>query len=58
MNTEKTEWVGYAEECVRLAALTNDAGIREQLMEMAHEWLAVAKAGSDARPMEQVGNLT
>jgi hypothetical protein len=31
----------YARECVRLANLTSDANIRDQLMQMAREWMAV-----------------
>jgi hypothetical protein len=32
---------GYARECVRLANLTSDPNIRDQLMQMAREWMAV-----------------
>ena len=32
----------YARECVRLAHVTSDAQIREQLLEMAREWMAAA----------------
>ena len=31
-----------ARECVRLAGLVEDAQIREQLLNMAREWMAVA----------------
>jgi NADH:ubiquinone oxidoreductase subunit D len=41
MATDK-ECVGYARECVRLARLTQDQRIREQLLNMAREWMAVA----------------
>ena len=32
----------YARECVRLATLTPDPQLRQALMEMAREWMAVA----------------
>ena len=32
----------YARECVRLAHVTSDPQIREQLFEMAREWMAAA----------------
>jgi hypothetical protein len=31
----------YARECVRLAGLTEDPQLREALMQMAREWMAV-----------------
>jgi hypothetical protein len=34
--------VGYARECVRLAGLTKDPQVQEQLLNMAREWMAVA----------------
>jgi NADH:ubiquinone oxidoreductase subunit D len=36
------ECVGYARECVRLAELTTDSNIRDQLLKMAREWMATA----------------
>jgi hypothetical protein len=36
------ECVGYSRECVRLAGLTTDSKIREQLLRMAREWMATA----------------
>ena len=33
---------GYARECVRLAGLANDQQLRDQLLDMAREWMAVA----------------
>jgi hypothetical protein len=36
------ELEGYARECVRLAGLTEDASIREQLLAMAREWMQMA----------------
>jgi hypothetical protein len=41
MATDK-ECEGYAHECVRLAGLTDDPEIREQLFQMAREWMAQA----------------
>jgi hypothetical protein len=41
MTTDK-ECTEYARECVRLAALTDDQQIREQLLSMAREWMATA----------------
>jgi hypothetical protein len=41
MATDK-ECEGYAQECVRLAGLTDDPEIREQLFQMAREWMAEA----------------
>jgi hypothetical protein len=38
----------YARDCVRLAQLTEDQEIREQLMKMAREWMAAAM-GEDVR---------
>ena len=36
------ECVDYARECVRLAGLTADQEIRDQLLNMAREWMAAA----------------
>jgi hypothetical protein len=36
------EMESYARECVRLAQLTDDPNIREQLRQMAREWMATA----------------
>ena len=33
---------GYARDCVWLAELTDDPEIREQLFQMAREWIAAA----------------
>ena len=32
----------YARECVRLAQLADDQQVREQLLQMAREWMAAA----------------
>jgi hypothetical protein len=34
------ECVGYARECVRLAGLCTDQEVRDQLLEMARNWMA------------------
>jgi hypothetical protein len=36
------ECVDYARECARLAGLTADQEIRDQLLNMAREWMAAA----------------
>jgi hypothetical protein len=36
------EMQGYARECVRLSKQTDNPRIREQLQQMAREWIAVA----------------
>jgi hypothetical protein len=43
-----TECVDYARECVRLAGLTKDPQLREQLLNLAREWMADAmQEGTD-----------
>jgi hypothetical protein len=42
MTTTDDECVGYARECVRLAGLTDNPELREQLLNMAREWMATA----------------
>ena len=41
MTTDK-ECMEYARECVRLAGLTDDQQIRDQLLNMAREWMGAA----------------
>jgi hypothetical protein len=41
MGTNK-EMEGYARECVRLAGLTDDPALREELMKMARLWMEAA----------------
>jgi hypothetical protein len=36
------ECVDYARECVRLVGLTTDQEIRDQLLNMAREWMGAA----------------
>jgi hypothetical protein len=42
------ECAGYARECVRLAALTTDPQLREELLKIAREWMAMARQGPPA----------
>jgi hypothetical protein len=36
------ECMDYARECVRLAGLTKDPELREHLLSLAREWMAMA----------------
>ena len=36
------EYVAYARDCERLARLASDLIVREQLLQMAREWMAAA----------------
>jgi hypothetical protein len=40
------ECVGYARECVRLAGLATDQELREQLLQMARNWMAEASTSA------------
>jgi hypothetical protein len=48
MNTDR-KCVDYARDCVRLAQLTEDQQIRDELMNMARDWMAQA-IDEDKRP--------
>ena len=41
-STPDDDCIGYARECVRLAGLTKDPELRDQLLNMAREWMATA----------------
>jgi hypothetical protein len=41
-STPDDDCIGYARECVRLAGLTEDPQLRDQLLNMAREWMATA----------------
>ena len=41
-STSDRQCVGYARECVRLAGLSKDTEIRDQLLGMARDWMATA----------------
>lgn len=51
-NDNENESDGYARECVRLAELTFEQQIRDILLDMAHEWMAVAM-DERAEPMKR-----
>ena len=56
------ECVGYARECVRLAGLATDQELREQLLQMARNWMAEAmhercKDAVALKPASSVGAL-
>jgi hypothetical protein len=40
MATDEDDCVSYACECVRLAGLTDDEVIREELLKLARYWIA------------------
>ena len=46
MATDK-ESMAYARECVRLAGLTDEPEIRDQLFALAREWMAAAMHDRD-----------
>ena len=39
----------YADECVRLAALTDQMTVRDQLVELAQSWLVAARQTESAQ---------
>jgi hypothetical protein len=43
------ECMSHARECVRLAGLTENKTIRDQLLDMAQRWTAAAQSQRDAR---------
>lgn len=49
------ECVEYARECVRLAGLVENPELRERLLNMAREWMAVAmheRQTPEAKPLK------
>ena len=49
------ECVEYARECVRLAGLVEEPELRERLLSMAREWMAVAmheQQTPEAKPLK------
>ena len=47
------ECMGYADECVRLAAMTDDTIVRDQIMALALDWVGNAHAhNGDKRVIE------
>jgi hypothetical protein len=48
------ECVGYAQECVRLAGLAEgNPELRERLLNMAREWMAMAMHEQEMRDLKQ-----
>ena len=50
--------VQYARDCVRLAQTADDPQLREQLLQMAREWMAVAMKETKARDRKAAGART
>jgi hypothetical protein len=50
MATDK-ELEQYAQDCIRLAGMTDDPSIREPLLKMARDWLEVARAEQQQKPL-------
>ena len=48
-------YMAHARECVRLAGLTDDLKVRDQLIDLARGWMAAAlrERRSDARVLTQ-----
>ena len=42
------EMEGYARECVRLAGLSDNPDLREELLQLAREWMAASMGERDA----------
>jgi hypothetical protein len=45
----------YAQDCIRLASLTSDAGMKEELVKMAGQWMAAA---SDSKQRQTPGQIS
>ena len=45
------ELEGYAQDCIRLADMTDDPAIREPLLKMARDWMEVARAEQQQEPL-------
>jgi hypothetical protein len=56
------EYTDYATECIRLAGLTDDLEVRDQLVELAGRYLADARArykqSDNVIPLRASANLT
>lgn len=50
-STPDDDCIGYARECVRLAGLTQDPELRDQLLNMAREWMATAMHEAKPKPL-------
>ena len=45
---------GYAQDCIRLARLTPDPEIRDELMKLAAQWTAAATGGKQRQTRTQI----
>jgi hypothetical protein len=51
----RDKWMeGYAQDCIRLARLTPDAGIQEELVKMAGQWMAAARGSKQRQTTSQI----
>jgi len=44
--------MGHAHECVRLAGLTGDLTVRDQILDLARGWIRIALHARDSRVVE------
>jgi hypothetical protein len=51
------ECMRHADECVRLAGLTHDLSVRNQLLELAQDWIAAAQRERPRSDDAQVGPI-
>ena len=49
MAADEDDCVSYACECVRLAGLTDDEVIREELLKLARHWIAARRSITTTR---------
>jgi hypothetical protein len=47
--TSYEECMDHAQECVRLAGLTSDLTVRDQILELARGWLRIALRARDGK---------
>lgn len=50
--TSYEECMGHAQECVRLAGLTDDLTVRDQILDLARGWIRIALHARDSRVVE------
>jgi hypothetical protein len=56
LNSDK-EYMCHAAECVRLAVLTDDLNVRDQLVELAKDWISAAQRQRPRGDDERVATL-
>jgi hypothetical protein len=56
LNSDK-ECMRHAAECVHLAGLTDDLNVRDQLVELAKDWISAAQRQRPCGNDERVGTL-